>query len=357
MTAISPVNFAASGSDAEALLLKMYSNSFVAAPRSGIFLFGGPSDRFIFRPPVQGMGGKSWQYLMMADVPAPEEFDPGSELLGQAMAIEEGTIVTDKYVMCHQWIGKDKMDQAHFRAQIIPQLGEKHRNQIERGYDKRAMITAALGARSTTAVTKNGLNVHNGGNRVTRTGGGSGTTLADAYPLSATGAANLRADLRLLGLRMTQDMIAPGPQNRGLILAPHLMTVLTYDNTAQVFSKDYVTTNDQQRHEVNVIENFAVIGQANLTSDGGPLPSENITDLQSKYNANFSCQAANGIPGVLAFTRSQDGEYGLGSATFDTLTHRVKYFEEKLAWLIFSYIRTGVDVMHPWCLGSVEAIA
>jgi hypothetical protein len=346
---VNPAQFAGTGADTEALFLKRYADNFIAAPRSGIFLFGGPSDRYIFRPTVAG-GGKEWQYLIFAEVPDAEEFEPGQDLLGQVMAIQEGVLTTDKYMVCHQWIGKDKMAQSHF--QVLPQLAERHRSRLERLYDRRAMIKACLGARQTSAVTKNGLNVHSGGTRVTRTGG----TVATAYPLSATGCANLRADIRSLGLSQSQKNIAPGPQNRGLLMDPYLMTVLSFDSTGQLFSRDYVTTNDQQRHEVKVLENFAVLGEPNTTSNGGPLPNENILDGPARYQGNFTAQAADGIPGVLALCRSQEGEYGIGSVEFEKISHMVKWFPEKLAWLVMTFARNGMDVMHPWCLGSCEVI-
>lgn len=346
-----PVNvaqFAGTGADTEALLLKMYSGSFVSAPRSGVLLYNGVADRFIYRK--SGGPGKSWQYLMMGDVPEAEDFDPGDDLLGQVMAIDEGTIVTDKYVVCHKWIGKDKMAQSHFS--ILPQLAEAHKSRIMRLYDRRAMITAALGSRQTSAVTKNGLNIHNGGNRVTR-GGGS---IAAAYPLSSTGAANLRADLRALRLAASQDNIPPGHMNGAILLDPYLKSVLTFDNTGQLFSRDYVTDNDQQKHEVHVVEGFTFLGEANTTSNQGPLPNENILTGPSKYQGNFTAQAADGIPGVLAFFRGGDASYGLGSVVFEETEHVVQWFQEKLAWLVMTYFRGGIDVMHKWNLGSIEAI-
>lgn len=344
---VTPVQFGATGTDNDALFLKQYTGSFVSAPRSGVFLFNGVAEQYIFKK--RPGSGKSWQFLMMSEVPDAEEFEPGDDLLGQVFAVEEGTIVSDKYIVCHKWIGKDKMDQSHF--EILPQLAQRHRSRIERLYDRRAMITAALGARS-AAVTKSGLNIHNGGNRVTR----SGSTFATAYPLNATGAANLRADLRSLSLALDRDNIAPGPQNRAILLEPYLRSVLTFDATGQVFSRDYVTTSDQMRHEVEVLERFTVLGYPNSTSNNGPLPDQNITDGPVKYQGNFSAQASDGLVGVLAFCRSMDGEFGLGSVEFESLRHVVLYFPERLAWLVMTYMRSGMDRMHPWCLGDVEVI-
>lgn len=354
MTAVTPVQFGQSGTDPTSLFLKVYTGSFVSAPRSGIFLMGGVADNFIFRANTGG-GGKSWQFLMGADVPDPDEFTPGDDLLGQVWAVEEGQIVSDGYIVCHKWLGKDRFDEAQFAGNILPYLAKMHRSKIERLYDKRAMITAALGARQTTAVTKNGLNVHNGGTRVTRSAGGTGI-LSDAYPRNATGAANLIEDIRSFRLSCDNKNIDGTPGAVGLLMDPYLRTVLSYDTSGKLWSRDYVTGNDQQRHEIEVIERCAVLGYPNPTSQNGPLPNENITGTPSKYTGNFTSGTSDGIPGVLAFCRSMEGEFGLGSVTFESLEHYVHYYPEKKAWLVMTTLRSGCDIMHPWCLGSIEAI-
>lgn len=357
MTAVNPVQFLSNstGTDLQSLALKMYSGSFASAPRPGVLMYNGAADRFIYRKRPQN-GGKSFQYLMGGEVPEPEDYNPGEDLLGQAWAIDEGEIISDGFVMCHQWIGLDRMQDSHMAANVMPFLGERHRNRLERLYDKRAFIMAALTGRDTSAVTKAGLNIHQGATRVTRTGETlASSDMTTAYPLSATGAANLRADIKSLGLALDRKDIAPGYMNRSLVLDYYLKTVLTYDATAQVFSKEYVTTNDQQKHQVDVLENFTILGYANGTSRNGPLPNENIITGPTRYQGNFTAGASNGIPGVFAFCRSSSGDYGLGLVEFTPVTHFVKYFEERLSWLVMSYMRCGVNKMHKWCIGTIEA--
>lgn len=352
---ISPAQFAGSGTDNESLFLKMYTGSFAMAPRSGIFLYGGVASRYLYRESPGA--GKSWQFLMFGEVPDAEDFVPGSFPMGQIMAIEEGTITTDQFIVCHQWLGQDKIQQAHF--QVFEKLAIRHKSRLERAYDKRAFIKAAYGARQTSAVTKNGLNIHLGGTRVTRNGGSAvaATAIASAYPASATGAANFRADLRTKGLAMDNKFIGAGPQHRGIFLTPEIRNVLSYDATGQVFSKDYVTTNDQQRHEIEVLENFGVIGYPAGSANNGPIPQENFigsSTLPSKYQVNFLPQAADGVPVAISFNRTMDGEYGVGVIEFTPITHIVKWFPERLAYLVMTYMRAGCDVMHPWALGTIE---
>lgn len=345
---VTPLQFLANaaGTDATSLALKQYSGSFVAAPRSGIFLYD--TGEYIYKK--SPASGKSWQFLMMSDVPEPDNYDPGADLLGQVYAVEEGTIETDQYLVCHKWIGKDQMQHSHF--DVLSRLAQAHKSRIERTIDKRVFIKAAQGARQTSAVTKNGVNIHNGGNRVTRTGG----SVILAYPDSNTGAANFRADLKTLGLALDVDNIAPETRNRKLFMAPEMRYKLAFDTTNQVFSRDFNGKNDIQNIEIMEAERFSMAGYPNFSSNNGPLPNENITTGPSTYQGNFSVQAADGIPVALAMTRGMEGEYGVGMVEFEGLHHTVKYFEERLSWLVMTYIRTGIRVMHPWCLGSVEVI-
>lgn len=345
---VTPLKFLANaaGTDETSLALKQYSGSFVNAPRSGIFLYD--EGQYVYKK--SPASGKSFQFLMMSDVSEPDNYDPGADLLGQVYGVEEGTIESDKFLVCHHWVGRDQMQHSH--VDILSRLATAHKSRIDRLVDKRVFIQAAYGARQTTAVTKNGMNIHNGGNRVTRTGG----TFASAYPSSNTGAANFRADLKSLSLAADIDNIAPETMNRNLFMVPDIRNVLGYDTTNQVFSNDFNQSNDQQNVRIQEIERFSVRGFPNWSSNNGPMPNENFTSGPTAYQYNFTAQAADGFPVALAMFRGMEGEYGVGMVEFDGLHHTVKYFDERLSWLVMSYCRLGIRVMHPWCLGSVEVI-
>jgi hypothetical protein len=142
-------------------------------------------------------------------------------------------------------------------------------------------------------------------------------------------------------------------------MAPDMRYKLAFDTTAQVFSRDYNQRNDIQNIQIEEVERFSVAGYPNFTSNNGPLPNQDFTAVAgtpSTYQTNFTAQAADGIPVALAMFRGMEGEYGVGMVEFEGLHHTVKYFEERLSWLVMTYIRTGIRVMHPWCLGSVEVI-
>lgn len=349
---VNPVRFGATGSDDTALFLKEYLGAFNAAPRSSVFLYE-HNVPGVFRKNVTQ--GKSFQHLMFADLPEGEDFTPGDEMTGQPFAIDEGTITPDKYLVEHTFIPRDQMKFSHF--DIMNRLAPAHKLKLQRKYDRRIMTLAAKAARSTSAVTKNGLNVHNGGNRVTRTGG----AVATAFPTSTTGAANFRANLRSLGRQMDEDNIAPGPQNRGVLFTPYIKEVLGYDsgNAGSIFDRDFVDVNDGNsitRMEVNVLEGFRVLGTPNTTTNNGPLPDQNITADLTKYQGNFTVQAADGTPVALALCNAMDMAAAVGVITFEQIQHVVQYYPEKMAWLIASFVLCGADQMNPYCAGSIEVI-
>lgn len=349
---VNATRFLASGSDDTSLALKMYSGSYVEAPRSGVFLYGG--DMGVYRKTVGE--GKSWQFLMDADVPAPElEYTPGDELLGQAFATEEGTLTADKYVVAHAYVPRDQVAYSHFDR--VGHLAAQHKSKIEREFDKRVFISAALAARTSvdTAVNKNGLLIHKGGNRVTRTV--SDGLPATAYPSSATGAANLRADLRTLALRLDIDNVPRG--GRWLFLRPDMIEVLLWDTTATLWSQDYQFANDIGKRSVKVIEGFNVYPEGiNTTTNGGPFPDENITTGPTKYQARFDAVSGstNGTPVALAMCTGMPGQAPVGLITFENVIQTVKYVDERLSWFMSSHILAGAGVMHPWCAGSIEVL-
>ena len=349
MTVYAP-QFGASGSDETALFLKLYSGSYVEAPRSSIFLYD--KDLPFIRSETVSFG-KSFQFLMDADIPEPEDFVPGDEIMGQKYAVEEGTVTIDGYLVAHKHVRRDEMQMSHFN--ILPRLARQHKARIGRAYDRRFMTLAARAARA-AAVTKSGLTVHSGGNRVTRSGGSStyDTAVSAAYPLSASGAANFRADLRQLGKQMDDDNI--DPNNRWIVITPYIRQVLLFDNTAQVFSKDYLNGvgNDINKREIVLIEGFRLLGIANPSSNNGPLPTENFVTGLSKYQGNFTPQASNGGPVCLAFAGSMEDHYAIGVAKYESVQNVVVYRPEKMVWLVMSFLLIGADYMHPWCCGSIE---
>lgn len=348
---VNAVQFGATGSDNDALFLKMYWGSMVEAPRSSIFLWdkGLP---FIDRRTVDA--GKSFQFLMDADAPAPEEFTPGDEVLGQLYAYGEGTVTADGYIVCHKYVPRDAMLKSHFN--ILPRLGRQHLARMQREYDKRVMIQAALGARA-AAATEKGLTIHNGGNRLTKTGGTIDLgVLTSRYSLDTTGATNLRTDLRTLAQQLDEDNVS---EDRYAIAPPHIRTVVSFDNTAEVFSEDYIDgQNNKMKRQVTLLEGFKFLGWPNTTSNNGPFPNQDFTasSMPSKYRGNFTIQASSGVPAILTFANGSDGSACLGVAEYESIQAGVFWRPEKLSYLVMSWMYVGCNYMHPWPLGSIEII-
>jgi len=357
------VNFLANaaGTDPTSLALKVYSGVFSEAWRTIPKLFNRPTPG-IHRN-VDASRSKSYQWLKFADTPtADEDYRPGDELLGQGFAVDEGTNAVDTgYIVTHHKISRYDQKISHF--DIMSKLANADARQISMVGEKRLLITSALAAR-TASSSKLGLTIDNGGNRVIRTGGATAgtngvTALASAYPLSATGAANYRADLRALAYAMDLDNIPR--EGRELWHTPYMEQVLMFDTTAQLFSKDY--TYDGEGNKINermikTVEGFKIIDNINPASNGagGAMPDSNITTGPTRYQGNFLPQAGatNGMPVALVFSRALDGAGAVSIGTWDQVGHVVKYREETMDWFVSSGLLSGMSIMAPPCAGSVE---
>jgi hypothetical protein len=335
----------AAGTDPTSLFLKMYAGSYTEAWRSATFLWDSTLP-IISRQTISPGGGKSFQFLMDADLPEPEDFDPGNEVSGQNYAVEEGVITLDKYLVAHAYVKRDQMMQSHF--QILPRLGKRHAMRLGRVYDRRLMILAAKAARQTTAVSKNGMLVHSGGNRVTR----GGATIAGAYAASAAGASNLRSDLRSLGRLQDIDLLPNG--ERYVLMRPEAREALLYDNTSTLFSRDFQDSNRVLSRSIPEVDGYKILAFPTSTSQNGPMPDQNLTSGLPKYQGNFAAGASDGIPAVIALSPGPDGGAAVGVVTYESVQHAVVWKQERLAYLVMSYLYCGADIMHPYCAGSIE---
>lgn len=343
----------AAGTDDSSLFLKQYTGSFLEPWRNNVFFWNSPN---IDKRTVTS--GKQFQYLRMAELPDPEDYVPGEDLQGQNMAFDEVNITPDKYMVAHQWIPKDQMNQSHFDPQSG--LGMRHALKLARAYDRRICILACAAARQTSAVSKNGMTVHPGGNRVTRAGGttSSGTAvITTPYPASSTGAANFRADLRTLRRRVAEDNCPIDPD---LAIRPDIREVLQYDTTNQVFSRDFQQGNDLHQRRIVKLDGFNLSAEArdpNTTTNGGCMPDQDLSSqTQTKYQYNFLPQTSDGTPVALALARNENGGAAVGVVTFEDVQHFVGYYPEKLSWLVMSFMYVGAGILDPWCAGSVEVI-
>lgn len=336
--------FLGTDTDFQALALKMYMGSFVEPFRQGTLLWDS-SLGIVERKMVDS--GKSWQFLMEGDQPAPEEFTPGDdEMDGQAYAVHEETITVDKYLVASTKVSAEDMKISHFET--LPRLAKKHARRMGREWDRRLFILNALNARE-AAVTKDGLTIHSGGNRVTR----DDESVAAAYATSSTGAGRVLDDLRQLARLMDEDNIPP--DQRWIAYTPYIGQVLQYGG-AEIFSRDYVTDNNLQQREVRVLEGFKVLGKANTTTNNGPFPDSDISTGPSKYRIDASIGASTGTPVIQAFCAGEAGQMPLAVLTFEGIKHFVEWQPTKLCWIVGSYILASGGQLHPYCSGSIEVI-
>lgn len=346
------------GTDERSLALKMYWGSVVEAFRAESLLFDSTIPA-IERKTVTS--GKSWQFLMMADTPDPEDHTPGDELLGQPYAIDEGTITADDFLVAHQDVPLDQMHFAHF--DILAKLGMKNGKRLARKFDRRLFQTAVLAAR-TAALTHaaTGLTVHNGGNVVNRTGS---ATITTAYAATPAGASLLRADLAELAYNMDIDFVPPG--DRYIVLHSHLRRVLTKDaghvfgTTANYTNASPLTSNitnsNANMRQFAEIEGFKILGFANFQSENGSLPDTSVVETgnQSKYTVDCSGAATSTTnkPVAYAFAGGGEGMAGIGMVTFQGIVPHMEEDARRNTMFTKAQMLCGAGVLHPWCVGTV----
>ena len=300
----------------------------------------------------------SFQWYMFGQMPeSTDEYRPGDEVLGQDYSLKTGTVNIDPPVLGSFAIGETEQVVAHFN--LIPYAAKETGRQAALNLDRR-ILNQHVQAAQTAAVTdtNTGLTIHNGGIRVTRVGGSTtvSTAMTAAYPLSAAGAANLRADLRALNLLADQNYW--DPDYRYILLDIYLRAVLQYDaNAVQWASRDYVDgQNNLVTRKIEIIEGWKVLKWVNRVGNKGIIPDTNVTNFTkaTKFNANFTPGAGKGYPCVCAFGASKPDDASVGFGTWQGMKNMMMWQEWKHIWLHQTYIYCGIEKMHPWSAGTIE---
>jgi len=308
------------------------------------------------RRPVSGAA--SFQFYMFGKMAGPtKEYRPGDEVLGQDYVMKTGTVNVDPPVLGSFVIGETESLVSHIN--MIPYAATETGRQAALELDRRITNQHAQAARTAASTdTATGLTVHNGGLRVTRVGGSTtvSTAMSNAYPLSAAGAANLRADLRNLNLLADQNYW--DPKYRKIILDVYLRSVLLFDpNAAQWASRDYVDGNNNLvQRKVEVIEGWEILAWVNRNANDGILPDSNVTDYvkATKFNANFTPGAGSGYPCVLAFGAASEEHASVGFGSWQGVRHLISWQDWKHIWLGQTYVYAGIEKMRPYSAGSIE---
>lgn len=324
------------------LSLKQYWGGVAEAFRDSSVIFNGGPEVIASKTITQG---KTHQFMMMADTPEPENHTPGDELLGQQYEVQDGTITVDDILVAHHDIPLDQFLLSHF--DIVGPLAVKDGQRLARTYDQRAFNLAINAARS-TAVTKNGLSVHNGGNRVERVA----NTAALAYPVSSTGAQNFRADAAELAQLMDEDFVPE--EGRYLFITPYIRRVLGMDST--IFDRDFTRepSNSLNTRAIGELEGFMVVVAK------GRIPTTNVTShagVLTKYNGDFRVAGATGEPVALALCGAQQGSAAIGVARVMGPQSKMVPDDRRNTMFIKSQMLVGLGQLHPWCAGVIEVDA
>jgi hypothetical protein len=288
--------------------------------------------------------GNSHQFYLMADTPDPEEHTPGDELLGQQFEIDEGNITIDGIVVAHHDVPLDQMRLANF--DILGPLARKTGERIARFYDNRLARLLVLTARG-AAVTKNGLSVHSGGNRVFV----DNESVATAFPVSSTGASNFLDAAQELAEAMDNDNVPEG--GRYMWIDPYIRRVLAKDTGIwDVQYAQNASGNNLQGRLIGKIAGFEVMVAKNR------IPSANVTTGPSKYQGTFSVTSANSAVGRPVAIVAAGGQYGMapvGIVQHGGVESVMVPDERRNTVFVKSQVLMGAGQLHPWCAGVIEA--
>lgn len=298
--------------------------------------------------------GITYQETQFADLPDPiKEYIGGNDILGQSFAFDNVTFTRDTgYVMEAQVIKREDMKTAHF--EMFQRLARSQTRKVKMEIDRRMFITSCLAARTAAKThTATSLNVHAGGNRVTQVA----ATVAAAFPRSPVGAANLRSKLRELGVAMDEDNIPP--DMRLGWMTPYLNDVLMFDNTGQVFSREFVEFGvdggQVMKREVTIVDGFKIMNnRVNTTTNGGSMPDQNFVDGPSRYQANFTVQASVGTPVFMTLCEGPDGDAAISMGEWEGVFPFFTYIEQAFCWLVGVAYLGGIGIFNPTCAGTIE---
>lgn len=316
MATSNAVRFLGDGGVDDALALEMFRGTVLEAYHNETVAwnsaFGGGVAGENNAPPLMSVqtidAGKSWQFILVADTPLPEYHTPGTELLGQNFAFDEGNVTIDSIIVAHHDIPLDQKQQAHW--DIIEPLARADGRKLADGYDQRALIIAFKAA-LTAAKSKDGLVVHQGGNVVERIG----ADLSGAYPVSSTGARNFRDDCENLAYNLTVDSVPR--RDRTLIVDPYILDRVLPQDTG-IF--DTRINSRGMVNSLNTMDILQIAGFRILASNN--MPKTNITssslvskgELPAKYVGDYTYNGAtsDGRPAAIAFCGASEGKAAVG---------------------------------------------
>lgn len=339
------------GSDDRALALKMFWGLVIEAFRATTVFWDNTGNIISYKNITEG---KSWQFPVIGDDPDPEYHTPGTELLGQAVNLTEGTVTIDDILVSHYDVPIDQITLSHF--DIIAPFARKLGRSLATKCDKHLLYTGLKAARH-YAVT----GIHSGGNRVAA---GTIGDIATAYPATSDGAAAFRASAAYLAQLMDEDNV---PEiNRFLFITPYIRRVLGLGT--DIFDRDYNRTlpNDLNMRRIGLLEGFHVFGT-------NQMPSTHLTTGPAKYQGDFRYNGGttdgvdtstlsegwsdsiynDGRPAALALCGASEGEAAIGFVQAGGIYPYIGPDERRNTKFMKAQIMCGAGVMSPWCAGEI----
>lgn len=348
------------GSNPYALALTTYQGLFAEAFQQKNTLFDSP---YIYK---SGQGGNGAYRIYHAATPgeAIKQYNPGDRMVGQQIEMTNVDISPEKLVRSLYRIPVDQVKQSP--VEMGMKAAKYAVMTVKNDLSRRAAIMGVQAAR-TAYVDKNGLYVHMGGNRVTRTG----ASITAAYPRSATGAANFTEDLRSLSLAQDLDGVPSGPAFRSVWAIHQMRDVMQFDTTAKVYSRDYNSVNDIQTRTLRILEGYTIneetgyVSQYNSTNPliSGVMPATDVdasSGWPDRYYGNYSVKSgdtSNGAPVALTLCNGPAGETAVSCGMWIPVTTNSWFDDETLEMVFDAYCQPGFGVSCPWLAGVVEAVS
>lgn len=353
--------FLSSGGDDRSLALAKFSGEVLVSFRVNTVFYDNRNTIVSYKMVDEG---KSWQFPILGDDPAPEYHTTGTELLGQQQLYQAVTLTPDDILVGHRSVGIDQIKMSHFDT--IGQYGRAIGRGLAIDIDSKIIRVAILAARTSASA-----GYYPGGNVVYRAA--TGTTYADAFPATAAGAFNFRDDAAQLAQLMDEDNVPR--DGRYLFIPPYFVRVLTKDSgsyfsfgtgpantgfstsgTSTLFSADYGSGNDINRRVIGVLEGFNVIVSNNFPANAN-VTTGNPPSNTTKYNVDnrYVVSGSNGQACAIALCGASEGSGAVGMVEFMGIQPWMQRNEYKNVEFMKAQTFFGLGVVAPWKAGIIQA--
>lgn len=282
--------------------------------------------------------GRSHRFEWFGGDYSAEDHTPGDEMAGQQYEFDKGTITVDQYIVKHAKVAKEDKNIAHYNPD--PSLVKWIAQGIAEELDDRAVRMCVSAAR-TSALTKNGITIHPGGNAVTNT---DGTSLQNYYSDDTTGSGRIDDDVAELAYLLDADGVPD--EGRFLVITPWIRRVLRHETN--LFNKDYSSdSNDLNSRVIGTWHGF------NVLKPYKRMPTDYDLTRPSKYQIDCTW-AGTGEPAALAFCGASTGQAAVGYVQAADVRGHMEVNEYDNTIFHKGEVMAGFGVLHPQCAGIIQ---